>query len=45
MEDLDNGYRVNRKGDKIPLSEETTKRISEEASKLQFYISGGKKKK
>lgn len=36
LQDLNNGYKLNVKGEKIPLDEETTKKISICASRLAF---------
>ena len=36
LQDLNNGYKLNVKGEKIPLDEETTKKISIFASRLAF---------
>lgn len=36
LQDLNNGYKLNVKGEKVPLDKETTEKISFLASKLAF---------
>lgn len=40
---LNDGFKNNKHGQRVPLSEEDTSRLSKEAAQLYHYLNGGKK--